>query len=884
MEEYDFDETYRGAEGRKLCAEDVAERLIPDLGMAELLLWPPDLFAFTSYLLSLTGAYQLVVSPPSGERWQPSNEEIMRWIGVSYDSAAGKFCKGDISENVEKWLRLVLRESVDAEKITELFSKKEYEKWGLNSDGWTLGTNKGLLDSALVSAIKRIPYFEEKLSQLGEVIADFAFQNLSTDGDNGLSDKYAPKDESEENPDATVEKGSPKFLSEYLKNPEQRNWVELVQMAGDHWNHNLSSITKEEFYVINDAELTRKGREMFEESGLSVGNSTIPRGEQAKQIQWGDARINGVLLNERYNQAHGHKLREEDLFGILIKYTPPLLIAIWAFFHKEVCAIRSNNRKLPISKLLCNRDDLLDDDERGKLWQIAQAVLTMHAIADICCTGWGIRPETDLTKDKQESDTPKNRAKWFAEKMLFDKGSLATINPARGRVLPKRHNPSVGITLRSISSNVGFHRSSVDVVWRKAKNNDLERDINNSPDATFSLLLVPHPLDIRGNEFPTDELANGRVNFDDSEYSFFGWRPSTAVNPDRILSLIERAQDELRERSVDMIVFPEVALSKDEYEVLEKSFAERLKEKAPSVFVAGVRESRLDVLEEHLCRTENDFSNKLARIREIENALKNSSELTGSPNRDDLERELKELTEHLEQQVNFPRNAVYTKYFDLQRDDDGSLRGFNIGSRSPRYVNPKYKQYKHHRWKLDASQIIRYGLSQHLDPEKTWWESIKVPQRRVSFLNIGKRITITSLVCEDLARQDPIADLIRHVGPSIVVTLLMDGPQVRGRWSGRYASILSDDPGCSVITLTSLGMVKRDNSFGLSRVIGLWSQSHGERVQEIGIAEGAEAVLLVLKLHKERERTADGRRERVPTSVVKLQDIIQIYPDATPRT
>lgn len=125
---------------------------------------------------------------------------------------------------------------------------------------------------------------------------------------------------------------------------------------------------------------------------------------------------------------------------------------------------------------------------------------------------------------------------------------------------------------------------------------------------------------------------------------------------------------------------------------------------------------------------------------------------------------------------------------------------------------PKYKQYKHHRRQLDKSQIERYGLSGVLEANRIWWESIKIPKRRVSFLNVGDRMTISHLICEDLARQDPIAELVRHVGPTLVVTILTDGPQLKNRWSARYATVLADDPGCSVITLTSIGMVKRHSS------------------------------------------------------------------------
>jgi hypothetical protein len=51
--------------GRYITAKDLAERLLGELHANEFLLWPPDLFAYTSYIMQKTAAYQLVVSPPS---------------------------------------------------------------------------------------------------------------------------------------------------------------------------------------------------------------------------------------------------------------------------------------------------------------------------------------------------------------------------------------------------------------------------------------------------------------------------------------------------------------------------------------------------------------------------------------------------------------------------------------------------------------------------------------------------------------------------------------------------------------------------------------------------------------------------------------------------
>ena len=45
------------------------------------------------------------------------------------------------------------------------------------------------------------------------------------------------------------------------------------------------------------------------------------------------------------------------------------------------------------------------------------------------------------------------------------------------------------------------------------------------------------------------------------------------------------------------------------------------------------------------------------------------------------------------------------------------------------------------------------------------------------------------LICEDLARQEPAAELIRAVGSNLVIALLMDGPQLNNRWPARYAAV-----------------------------------------------------------------------------------------------
>src|SRR5215469_16946578 len=108
----------------------------------------------------------------------------------------------------------------------------------------------------------------------------------------------------------------------------------------------------------------------------------------------------------------------------------------------------------------------------------------------------------------------------------------------------------------------------------------------------------------------------------------------------------------------------------------------------------------------------------------------------------------------------------------------------------------RYRQNKHNRWFLDDRQIEQYQLAATLPPAPgvRWWEAIAVPRRAVQVLEMDEGVTLVSLVCEDLARIDEVSDLLRAIGPTLVVTTLLDGPQLASRWTARYASVLADDP------------------------------------------------------------------------------------------
>jgi hypothetical protein len=91
----------------------------------------------------------------------------------------------------------------------------------------------------------------------------------------------------------------------------------------------------------------------------------------------------------------------------------------------------------------------------------------------------------------------------------------------------------------------------------------------------------------------------------------------------------------------------------------------------------------------------------------------------------------------------------------------------------------------------------------------------------------------------------------------------MDGPQLRQRWSAYHATVLADDPGSSVLTLTSLGMAKlsqpRDQiGSDPKTIIALWRDPI-TGIAEIALPPNARAAILTLSRHNCVETSADFR-------------------------
>lgn len=413
------------------------------------------------------------------------------------------------------------------------------------------------------------------------------------------------------------------------------------------------------------------------------------------------------------------------------------------------------------------------------------ALLELMAVADEASAGVGI-------PFGQAGDDPfLARASTL---LLAARGTSLSPRVHRGyaRVLPKQHTPRGGLTLRSLTHHLALHvGAEVTPFWYTVPIPQ-KRNIN--------LLVAPWPLEIVPSQF---QPVPGALHEMPERFRFVEYHPRQQSQ--QVAAWTRQIMEEALRIAgrVDGVVFPELALSQDEYEAVREVVLER-----GAFLIAGV----------------------LAPA--AASGVK--------------------------------RNLVV---FDARVD-----------SGPPVHV----EQVKHHRWRLDRPQVEMYGLGGNLDPSQDWWEHVAVGDREVHFIALDKGFSLCCLVCEDLARQDPVAELVRGVGPNLIIALLMDAPQLGVRWPARYAAVLADDPGTSVLTVTSAGMVdltRPPRGARPSRSVALWKDARSE-LMEVELPAGASAVLLSLCSEAVEEWTADGRSDHGAAGYPRLGGIHMIRGDS----
>jgi hypothetical protein len=432
------------------------------------------------------------------------------------------------------------------------------------------------------------------------------------------------------------------------------------------------------------------------------------------------------------------------------------------------------------------RRGTVDVTEICDYWDLACAILELHALADEACASFGIPPNAaDSWEARQPPDWKEYRAR--ANDALGRTDTLSRFSSTVIQVLPKMRTPQTGIALRSLSGHLAVARfPEVDVLW-----SHVQVFANDKP--SINLLLLPVPLQVSPTDF---QQVPGRLdNMDHEHFGFFRFKSST-LDMGYVSTMLRAACE--RAGGVDGVVLPELSVDERELTLLKELVVE----------VFSYRDAKVPFL--------------LAGVRA------------------DRENRAHFAVWQRGQWVDFP-------------------------------------QPKHHRWCLDRSQILNYHLGAALHPSLRWWEDIDVRRRTLRFIVANSWLGICPLICEDLARQDPVAQIIRALGPTLVIALLLDGPQLGGRWPGRYASVLADDPGSSVLTFTPLGMSMRSVPPGETpkRVVGLWKDAkNGAR--ELALDAGSEALLLTLCNEWAEEWMADGRTDRGAAAQLYLGHVEQL--------
>lgn len=484
-------------------------------------------------------------------------------------------------------------------------------------------------------------------------------------------------------------------------------------------------------------------------------------------------------------------------------------------------------------------DHLYDPEEKdGRLdaWELCRALLELMSISDQVMRGIGVgfAPKVTLECMEQESTTvPADLSSFVlqASVLLALRGSLSRLPKYRGIVLPKARTPQVGLTLRSFSNNVTFHHTEVDVAWRSFP-------WFNSDENTINIMIVPWPYEVRADYFAPVPHPKAQSHLGPHRYFHYESR-GDFLDPGGLIRAIRAATSEVRR--IHVLVFPEMALRERELAALQKALSEELSPQQIPMIVTG---------------TSAKF---------VDSAPPTGAEGEGSSS-------------------------------DLPEEPDGEedLAAYKVGihaAGSNRVVLSLYYgerwysvvQDKHHRWKLDGRQIEQYQLGAMLTGTRDWWEAIQITRRRLSVLAANTWLTICPLICEDLARLDPVSEVVRGVGPTLLIALLLDGPQLKERWSARYGSVFADDPGSSVLTVTSLGMSERSVRPGIvsvdalaeakerSRVVALWKDK--VNWHEVEVKNGARAPLKILTIGArwETEAAFDDRIDRESSAVFVYQ-------------
>lgn len=419
-------------------------------------------------------------------------------------------------------------------------------------------------------------------------------------------------------------------------------------------------------------------------------------------------------------------------------------------------------------------------------------------------------------------------------------------NDSLGSILPKARTPQRGCTVRSLGHNLCMIPAKGRLRGRWAR----QRQPHSA--STYNLLLVPYPYRIKSKHVSVTSSSVGSA----ASWGFFevapNWlyeaqgdeqgrdrRPRTAGERrafhELVWQFLRSMVKDQADGTIDAIVLPEACLDWECFAYIARRLGREF-DRPPAERDASFQSIKLLVC---------GISSLHPRWLDPPAA---GSHLAGLLD-EDLDDDGRDTGGRATVQGNFV--ATFTREAASPAWDLLHVRG------------------KHHRWCMDRGQLKSYSLSHRLSPDRLWWEGIDLLPREMLFVEFTAGSVLSTLVCEDLARIDPCQVALRAVGPNLILVLLMDAAQVPTRWSFQYAGVLSDDPGSSVLTLTSYALIER-SSFSeghTSRSVAIWREPGGSP-RSIELPVGYHAMLVTLGRESRSERTLDGRSDTGDTAAV----------------
>lgn len=450
-----------------------------------------------------------------------------------------------------------------------------------------------------------------------------------------------------------------------------------------------------------------------------------------------------------------------------------------------------------------------------------RAAVELYAIADEAARDIGF-----------DSDRPKSAQSRYVEALYRERLRISAGAGKRAYsfsradrdqvcVLPKSRTPGVGCTIRSLSHHLAILPPRSLARAHWSFSSPFDQGAEADP---FNVVVLPLPYGIRASAFVGRPVGDGDWGWFDVEPH---WCPPSSDDPD-----------------------------------VPEGFEEF------AAFVSGVlKKAAEDVGKVHaLIFPEVALSAQIFRLL--------ADRLTTSEGGERLELLISGLFDMYDARAARIRKGNFTGMARFVRFGDGASPTLNVSIRE-----------KHHRWRVDGGQIEAYALGSALDVNRKWWEGIDILSRSLDIFVLRGNSTITTLICEDLARNDPCQELVRGIGPNFVVALLMDGPQRNDRWPARYGTVLADDPGSSVLTLTSFGLIRRSNETGrfpAADQVGLFRDDTG-KATELRLPSGAHGICISLRPSRLTEYSMDGRHDNGDAQSWRLGAVVPIRltaPDA----